>query len=74
MLSLIKVILLLYNKSKLLIKQGFVMNDRKCDEILKDIMHISHYVLNEDFEPIEKLKKNISNESMSLVYKIQRNL
>lgn len=72
MLGLIKVILLLYSKTKLLIKQGFIMNDRKCDEVLKEIMRISHYVLNEDFEPIEKLKKNIDNESMSLVYKIQR--
>jgi len=73
MLGLIKVILLLYSKSKLLIKQGFFMNDRKCHEILKEIMHISHYVLNDDFEPIEKLKKNINNESMSVVRKIQRN-
>ncbi|MBY8987991.1 MAG: V-type ATP synthase subunit A [Candidatus Lokiarchaeota archaeon] len=72
MLGLIKVILLLYNKSKSLINRGLIMNDRRCDEVLKEIMRISHYVLNEDFEPIEKLKKNIDNESVSLVYKIQR--
>ena len=72
MLGLIKVILLLYNKSKSHINRGLIMNDRKCDEVLKEIMLISHYVLNEDFEPIEKLKKNIDNESVSLVYKIQR--
>ncbi len=71
MLSLIKVILLLYNKSKSLIKRGFIMNDRKCDEVLNEIMRISHYVLNEDFEPIEKLKKNISNDAVSLVYTTQ---
>lgn len=68
MLSLIKVILLLYNKTKKLVKRGFIMNDRKCDEILNEIMQISHNVLNEDFKPIERLKMNISNESVSLVY------
>jgi V/A-type H+-transporting ATPase subunit A len=72
MLSLIKVILLLYNKSKSLIKQGFIMNDRNCEEILNEIMRISHYVHNEDFEPLERLKKNIDNESVSLVYRIRR--
>ncbi|MBY9011286.1 MAG: V-type ATP synthase subunit A [Candidatus Lokiarchaeota archaeon] len=71
MLGLIKVILLLHNKSKLLIKQGFIMNDRKCDEVLKEIMRISHYVPNEDFEPIDKLRKDIDKESVNLVYKIQ---
>ncbi len=72
MLSLIKVILLLYNISKSLINRGFIMNDRNCAEVLKEIMRISHYVQNEDFKPLEKLKKNISNESVSLVYRIQR--
>jgi len=71
MLGLIKVILLLHNKSKLLINQGFIMSDRKCDDAFKEIMRISHYVLNEDFEPIEKLKKNINNETVSLVYRVQ---
>jgi len=72
MLGLIKVILLLYNKSKSLIKQGYVMNDRKCEEVLNDIMRISHYVSNEDFTPIEKLKDNIRNDSVNIVYMIQR--
>ncbi|NVM18006.1 MAG: V-type ATP synthase subunit A [Candidatus Lokiarchaeota archaeon] len=72
MLGLIKVILLLYNKSKSLIKRGFILNDRKCNEVLNEIMQISHYVLNEDFKPIEKLKKNISNDSVSLVYTTQK--
>jgi len=71
MLGLIKVILLLHNKSKLLIKQGFIMNDRRCDDVLKEIMRISHYVPNEDFEPIDKLRKDIDKESVNLVYKIQ---
>ncbi|MFX0073732.1 MAG: V-type ATP synthase subunit A [Candidatus Hermodarchaeota archaeon] len=71
MMGLIKLILLLYNKSKSLIKQGFIIHDRKCDQILNEIMRISHYVLNEDIEPIEKLMKNINNESVSLVYMTQ---
>ncbi|MFX0047043.1 MAG: V-type ATP synthase subunit A [Candidatus Hermodarchaeota archaeon] len=70
MLSLIKVILLLYNKTKSLIKRGSILSDRKCEEILNELMHISHYIPNEDFESIEKLKNNINNESVSLVYKI----
>lgn len=69
MLCLIKVILLLYNKTKKLVKRGFIMNDRKCDEILNEIMQISHNVPNEDFKPIEKLKMNISDESVSLVFR-----
>jgi V/A-type H+-transporting ATPase subunit A len=72
MLCLIKLILLLYNNSKSLIKRGYLMNDRRCDEILNQIMQISHYVHNEDLEPLERLKKKISNDSVSLVYRIQR--
>ncbi|NHJ21200.1 MAG: V-type ATP synthase subunit A [Candidatus Lokiarchaeota archaeon] len=69
MLSLIKVILLLYNKTKSLIKQGSIISDRNCEKVLNEVMRISHYVPNEDFKPIELLKNNINNESISLVYK-----
>ncbi|NVM45153.1 MAG: V-type ATP synthase subunit A [Candidatus Lokiarchaeota archaeon] len=72
MLGLIKVILLLYNKSKSLIKRGFIINDKSCDAVFEEIMRISHYVPNKDFGPIDKLKKSIDNESINLVYKIQR--
>lgn len=71
MLGLIKIILLLYNKSKSLIKRGFIINDKSCDRVFNEIMRISHYVPNKDFEPIDKLRKGIDNESINLVYKIQ---
>ncbi|MFX0008850.1 MAG: V-type ATP synthase subunit A [Candidatus Hermodarchaeota archaeon] len=69
MLSLIKVILLLYNKSKSLINQGSIISDRNCEKVLNKIMRISHFVPNEDFKPFEILKDNINNGSISLVYK-----
>ncbi len=68
MLGLIKIILLLYNNSIPLVKQGFVIDEKKCDEILNEIMRISHYVPNDDFKPIEKLKDEILNKTVSLVY------
>jgi len=71
MLGLIKIILLLYNKSKSLIKRGFIINNKSCDEVFNEIMRISHYVPNKDFEPLDKLKKDIDKESINLVYKIQ---
>ena len=72
MLGLIKIILLLYNNSIPLIKQGFVIDEKKCDEILNEIMRISHYVPNDDFKPIEKLKDEILNKTVSLVFSIHR--
>jgi len=72
MLGLIKIILLLYNNSIPLVKQGFVIDEKKCDEILNEIMRISHYVPNDDFKPIEKLKDEILNKTVSLFYAIHR--
>ena len=72
MLGLIKIILLLYNNSIPLVKQGFVIDEKKCDEILTEIMRISHYVPNDDFKPIEKLKDDILNKKVSLVFSIHR--
>jgi V/A-type H+-transporting ATPase subunit A len=72
MLGLIKIILLLYNNSIPLVKQGFVLNEKKGDEILKEVMRISHYVPNDDFAPIEKLKDEILNRTVSLVYNVHR--
>ncbi len=72
MLGLIKIILLLYNDSKALVKQDFVIDEKKCDEILNEIMRISHYVPNNDFTPIEKLKDGILKKTVSLVYNIHR--
>lgn len=72
MLGLIKIILLLYNNSIPLVKQGFVIDEKKCDEILNEIMRISHYVPNDDFKPIEKLKEEILNKTVSLFYAIHR--
>ncbi|MFX0077514.1 MAG: V-type ATP synthase subunit A, partial [Candidatus Hermodarchaeota archaeon] len=71
MLSLIKVILFLYDKTRSLIKRGAVINDRKCENVLNELMNLSHFVPNEDFIPFENFKEKISNETVNLVYKIQ---
>ncbi|MBY9020053.1 MAG: V-type ATP synthase subunit A [Candidatus Lokiarchaeota archaeon] len=72
MLGLIKIIILLYNNNKPLVNRGFVINEKKSDEILNKVMRISHYVPNDDFKPIEKFKDEILNETVSLVYDINR--
>ena len=72
LLGLVKIILLLYNKSKSLIKRGFLINEKKCDEVLNVIMKISHYVPNENFKQIEELRDKINNKSLGLVFKDHR--
>ena len=72
MLGLIKIIILLYNSSIPLVKRGFLINEKKCDEILNEVMKISHYVPNDDLKPLEKFKDEILNNTISLVYNIHR--
>jgi len=72
LLGLVKVILLLYNKSKSFIKRGFLIEEKKCDEVFNEVMRISHYVPNENFEQIEELRDKINNESLGLVFKVHR--
>ncbi|TKJ26939.1 MAG: V-type ATP synthase subunit A [Promethearchaeota archaeon Loki_b31] len=72
LLGLVKVILLLYNKSRSLVKRGFLIDEKKCDEVLIEVMKISHYVPNENFEQIEELRDKINNESLGLVFNVHR--
>ena len=72
LLGLVKVILLLYNKTKSLVERGFLIDEKKCEEVLNEVMKISHYVPNENFEQIEELRDKINNESLRLVLNIHR--
>ena len=72
LLGLVKVILLLYNKSRSLVKRGFLIDEKKCDEVLIEVMKISHYVPNENFKQIEELRDKINNESLGLVFNVHR--
>ena len=72
LLGLIKVILLLYNKSKSLLKRGFLIDEKRCDEVLNIVMKISHYVPNENFKQIKELRDKINNDSLGLVFNVNR--
>lgn len=72
LLGLIKAILLLYNEGKILLKRGFLIETNKEDEVINDIIKISHSIPNEDFDQIEKLKDRILNEILKSIFTLQK--
>jgi len=72
LLGIIKIMLLIYQQGKILVDRGFIMNDRNSDEVLNNIMRISHSVPNENFNQIEELKDKILNESLNKIFDIQQ--
>jgi len=70
LLGLTKIILLIYNFGKELLKQGFIMEDIKNLAVINDILRISTTVPNNAFETITGIKDKLLEEieSLKLIY------
>ena len=62
----IKLILLLYNESKELLKQGIILEDIKDLKIIAEIRRIGNFIPNNEFSEILNLKEKMFNEINSL--------
>jgi predicted small metal-binding protein len=54
------------------LKRGFLIETNKEDEVINDIIKISHSIPNEDFDQIEKLKDRILNEILKSIFTLQK--
>ena len=68
LLGIIKIILLLFNEGKKLLKEGYKFEDSKEDEVMNDIIEATHSIPNENFTEIEKLKDRLLNETLKLLF------
>jgi len=70
LLNHIKLILLLYKESKILIKSGFFVDDIKNLNVINDILRISHSIPNKEFGSIMNIKNELLKEirSIKLLY------
>jgi V/A-type H+-transporting ATPase subunit A len=59
LLSLIKIILLIYNEGKNLIDQGKLIEDLLDPDFVNEILRIRNSIANDDFKQIEKLKNKL---------------
>jgi len=59
LLSLIKLILLIYNYGKELVNQGLLLEDLLDSELIDKILRISQTVPNNNFKQIEKIKNEL---------------
>ncbi len=66
LLGQIKLILLLNDETKELLKQGFFIEDIKNFEVINDILRVSHSVPNSDFDQILNIKDKLLKEIQSL--------
>jgi len=65
-LALIKLILLLYQEAKELLKQGYIIKDIKDLEVIDKIKRIKNTIPNEKINEIENIKKTLRNQIESL--------
>ncbi len=70
LLGHIKLILLLYHQGLDLLTQGYMLEDVKSLEVIDDIRRVSQTIPNDQFEKIEKIKKELLREiqSRKLIY------
>ena len=66
MLSMIKLILLIYKEGEELLKQNFSVQDIKSFSVLNEVLRISQTVHNDKFDLIEDLKNKLLSEIESL--------
>lgn len=69
LLAQIKIMILLFNVSKDLLKKGSIIEDIKDLSIINDILRISQEIPNEEFEKIEELKNKLLAETEQLKLK-----
>ena len=61
-----KIILLLYKLGKVLLKNGFIVEDIKDLDVINDILRISQSIENKEFFKIKKIRDNLLSEIESL--------
>ena len=66
MLGQAKIILLLYKLGKVLLKNGFIVEDIKDLDVINDILRISQSIENKEFFKIKKIRDNLLSEIESL--------
>jgi V/A-type H+-transporting ATPase subunit A len=66
LLNHIKLILLLYKESKILIESGFLVDDIKNLNVINNILRISHSIPNEEFSSIINIKNELLKEIRSI--------
>jgi len=62
LMGIIKVILLLYQKAKILLGQGVIIEEIKDLNLINDILRMASTIPNEDFEKITELKEQLLKE------------
>jgi V/A-type H+-transporting ATPase subunit A len=62
LMAIIKMILLLYQKAKLLLTQGVIIEEIKEISVVNDILRIGSSIPNTDYEKIEELKQRLLKE------------
>jgi hypothetical protein len=65
-IGMIKLILLVFKEGKVLLKQGFLIDDVKDLDTVYGILRINYGIRNEDFYLIENIKKNLLHEIETL--------
>ncbi|MFX0030527.1 MAG: V-type ATP synthase subunit A [Candidatus Hermodarchaeota archaeon] len=68
LLGIIKIILLLYNEGKVRLKQDFRFYDNIEDDILNDIMKLTHQIPNDDFHQIIEFKNKIISNTLKNIF------
>ncbi|MFX0057801.1 MAG: V-type ATP synthase subunit A [Candidatus Hodarchaeota archaeon] len=66
LLGHIKLILLLYNEGKKILKQGFLLEDIKNLQIINEIIRINNRIPNNEFDKIDNIKEKLLQEIESL--------
>ncbi|NHJ24423.1 MAG: V-type ATP synthase subunit A [Candidatus Lokiarchaeota archaeon] len=62
LMGIIKIILLLYQKAKILLGQGVIIEEIKDLNLINDILRMASTIPNEDFEKITELKERLLKE------------
>jgi V/A-type H+-transporting ATPase subunit A len=66
LLSMIKIILLIYKEGKTLLERGILIEEHLDDDLLNSILHINQTVPNNAFKEIEKIKDKLVNKLRQL--------
>ncbi|MFW9942184.1 MAG: V-type ATP synthase subunit A [Candidatus Thorarchaeota archaeon] len=68
LMGLIKIILLLYNEGKVRLKQDYKFYDSREDDVLNNIMRLTHTIPNDDFDQINEFKNTVLNKTLNTIF------
>ncbi len=68
LLSFIKLILLIYEEGKNMLRKGFLLRDESFSDVIKIIKNANLTIPNENFRQFEKIKNSILQESLNKIF------